>query len=139
MSAQLCQGFSGFLGFSPHFVLAKLATSSIIRVKHFGGLLSSTEEALALKGLMSQLDAVLITFVYRLGHSNLITCLTSFFWKKNPVRLQKKRKKVTFGVLRTKVVLKFSVILKKKKKKSASFKNILCKGDSINYRKLSLL
>ena len=29
----------------------------------------------------------------RLGHSNLITCLTSFFWKKNPVRLQKKEKK----------------------------------------------
>ena len=63
--------------------------------------------------------------------------------KKNPVRLQKKRKKkkkkVTFGVLRMKVVLKFSVRLQKKKKKSASFKNILCKGDSINYRKLSLL
>ena len=51
---------------------------------------------------------------------------------------KKKEKKVTFGVLRTKVVLKFSVRLKKKKK-SASFKNILCKGDSINYRKLSLL
>ena len=30
---------------------------------------------------------------FPLGHSNLITCLTSFFWKKNPVRLQKKRKK----------------------------------------------
>ena len=28
-----------------------------------------------------------------LGHSNLITCLTSFFEKKNPVRLQKKKKK----------------------------------------------
>ena len=28
---------------------------------------------------------------------------------------------------------------KKKEEKSASFKNILCKGDSINYRKLSLL
>ena len=51
-----------------------------------------------------------------LGHSNLITCLTSFFWKKNPVRLQKKEKKVTFGVLRTKVVLKFSVRLQKKNK-----------------------
>ena len=33
--------------------------------------------------------------------------------------------KVIFGVLRTKVVLKFSVRLQKKK--SASFKNILCK------------
>ena len=52
---------------------------------------------------------------------------------------KKKKKKVTFGVLRTKVVLKFSVRLQKKKKKSASFKNILCKVDSINYRKLSLL
>ena len=51
-----------------------------------------------------------------LGHSNLITCLTSFFWKKNPVRLKKKEKKGTFGVLRTKVVLKFSVRLQKKKK-----------------------
>ena len=66
----------------------------------------------------------------QLGHSNLITCLTT-------VRLQKKKKKkVTFGVLRTKGVLKF---LSDSKKKSASFKNILCKGDSINYRKLSLL
>ena len=37
-----------------------------------------------------------------------------------------------------KVVLKFSVRLQKIKKR-ASFKNILCKGDSINYRKLSLL
>ena len=34
-------------------------------------------------------DAVSFT----LGHSNLITCLTSFFWKTNPVRLQIKRKK----------------------------------------------
>ena len=33
------------------------------------------------------------THSFTLGHSNLITCLTSFFWKKNPVRLQKKRKK----------------------------------------------
>ena len=29
----------------------------------------------------------------RSGHSNIITCLTSFFWKKNPVRLQKKKEK----------------------------------------------
>ena len=66
---------------------------------------------------------LIITIVIHSGHSNLITCLTSFFWKKNPVRLQKKRKKVTFGVLWTKVVLKFSVRLKEKK--SASFKKIL--------------
>ena len=26
------------------------------------------------------------THSFPLGHSNLITCLTSFFWKKNPVR-----------------------------------------------------
>ena len=35
------------------------------------------------------------------------------FLEKNPVRLKKKRKKVTFAVLRTKVVLKFSVRLPK--------------------------
>ena len=56
----------------------------------------------------------------------------------NPVGLQKKEKKVDFGVLRTKVVWTFSVRLKKKKK-SSSFKNIHCKGDSINYRYLSVL
>ena len=60
-----------------------------------------------------------------------------FLEKKSCQTPKKKKKKVTFGVLRTKVVLKFSVRLQKKK--SASFKNILCKGDSINYRKLSLL
>ena len=37
------------------------------------------------------------------------------FRKKNPVRLKKKKKKVDFGVLRTKVVEKFSVRLQKKK------------------------
>ena len=35
---------------------------------------------------------------YGLGHSNLITCLTSFFWKKNPVRLQKKKRKKSNSV-----------------------------------------
>ena len=61
------------------------------------------------------------------------------FWKKKSCQTpKKKKKKVTFGVLRTKVVLKFSVRLPKKKE-SASFKNILCKGDSLNYSKLSLL
>ena len=48
-----------------------------------------------------------------LGHSNLITCLTSFFWKKILSDSKKKKKKVIFGVLRTKVVLKFSVRLQK--------------------------
>ena len=52
-----------------------------------------------------------------LGHSNLITCLMSFFWKKILSDSKKKKKKVTFGVLRTKVLLKFSVRLQKKKKK----------------------
>ena len=63
-----------------------------------------------------------------LGHSNLITCLTSFFGKKNPVRLQKKKKKVDFGVLRTKVMKIFLSDSKKKKKKSASFRNIYCEN-----------
>ena len=97
------------------------------------------------RSILNCQESVMLWSIYSLeyfsflGHSNLITCLTSFFWKKNPVRLKKKKKKkVAFGVLRTKVVLKFSVRLKKKKK-SASFKNILCKGDSINYMKLSLL
>ena len=63
-----------------------------------------------------------------------------FLEKKSCQTPKKKKKKVIFGVLRTKVDLKFSVRLqKKKKKKSASFKNILCKCDSINYRKLLLL
>ena len=60
-----------------------------------------------------------------------------FLEKKSCQTPKKKKKNVIFGVLRTKVVLKISVRLKKKK--SASFKNILCKCDSINYRKLSLL
>ena len=30
-----------------------------------------------------------VIFFYLLGHSNLITCLTSFLWTKNTVRLQK--------------------------------------------------
>ena len=50
-----------------------------------------------------------------------------FLEKKSCQTPKKKEKKVIFGVLRTKVVLKFSVRLQKKKKKSASFKNILCK------------
>ena len=62
-----------------------------------------------------------------------------FLEKRSCQTPKKKKKKVIFGVLRTKVVLKISVRLQKKKEKSASFKNILCKCDSINYRKLSLL
>ena len=120
MSAHM-PGFQWVFRFFTHFVLAKLATSSIIRVKHFGGLLSSTEEALALKGLMSQFDAVLITFVYRLGHSNLITCLTSFFWKKNPVRLQKKRKKSHLWCLTDKSGFEIFCQTPKKKKKKCKF------------------
>ena len=63
--------------------------------------------------------------------------LRAFFGKKILSDSKKKEKKVINSVLRTKVVLKFSVRLQKKKKKS--LKNILCKWDSINYRKLSLL
>ena len=63
------------------------------------------------------------------------------FLEKNPVKLQKKKKKkksplVPYG---RKWFWNFLSDSKKKKKKSASFKNILCKGDSVNYRKLSLL
>ena len=50
-----------------------------------------------------------------------------FLEKKSCQNPKKKKKKVIFGVLRTKVVLKFSVRLQKKIKKCASFKNILCK------------
>ena len=78
-----------------------------------------------------------LTLLYQVMVSNLITCLSSFIWNKNSVRLQKKRKKVDFGDLRTEVVKKFSVRLQKKKE--ASFKNIHCKGDSINYMNLSML
>ena len=62
-----------------------------------------------------------------------------FLEKKSCQTPKKKKKKVIVGVLRTKVVLNFLSDSKKKKKKRASFKNILCKCDSINYRKLSLL
>ena len=61
------------------------------------------------------------------------------FWKKNPVRLQKKRKKSHLWCLTDESVFEIFCQTPKKKKKSASFKNILCKCDSINYRKLSLL
>ena len=80
------------------------------------------------------------TVGHGLGHSNLITCLASFFWKKNPVRLQKKkRKKSHLWCLTDESGFEIFCQTPKKKKESASFKNILCKGDSINYRKLSLL
>ena len=63
-----------------------------------------------------------------LGHSNLITCLTSFFWKKRHL-----------WCLTDESGFEIFCQTPKKRKKSASFKNMLCKGDSINYRKLSLL
>ena len=44
------------------------------------------------------------------------------FWEKKSCQTpKKKKKKVIFGVLRTKVVLKFSVRLQKKKKKKGKF------------------
>ena len=60
------------------------------------------------------------TDINPLDHSNLITCLTSFFWKKNPVRLQKKKKKkrstlVSYG--RKWFLEIFSQTQKKKEKK----------------------
>ena len=33
-------------------------------------------------------------FFHQLGHSNLITCLMSFFWKRNSERLQKKKSRL---------------------------------------------
>ena len=73
-----------------------------------------------------------------LGHSNLITCLTSFL--ENPVRLQKKRKKSHLWCLTDESGFEnFLSDSKNRNEKSASFKNILCRCDSINYRKLSLL
>ena len=80
-----------------------------------------------------------VPFAIRLGHSNLITCLTSFFWKKNPVRLPKKRKKKSSLVSYGRKWFWNFLSDSNNKKKSASFKNVLCKCDSINYRKLSLL
>ena len=67
-------------------------------------------------GLLSRFDCIL-----SLGDSNLITCLMSFLGEKILSDSKKKEKKVTFGVLRTKVVLKFSVRLKKKRKKKCKF------------------
>ena len=49
---------------------------------------------LYLAGIMEKCNCIAVRmFKTILGHSNLITCLTSFFWKKNPVRLQKKKEK----------------------------------------------
>ena len=61
-----------------------------------------------------------------IGHSNLITCLTSFFWKKNPVRLQKKKEKSRLWCLTDESGLEIFCQTPKKKKKSARFKNIHC-------------
>ena len=63
---------------------------------------------------------IAVTFSTILGHSYLITCLTSFFGKKIlPDSKKKKKKKVDFGVLQTKEVEKFSVRLQKIKKVQA--------------------
>ena len=66
-----------------------------------------------------------LLFLYCLGDSNLIT-----------VRLKKKKKKSHIWCPTDDNFLSDS---KKNKNKRASFKNILCKGDSINYEKLSML
>ena len=57
------------------------------------------------------------TSLFMLGHSNLITCLTSFFWKKNPVRLQKKKEKSRIWCLTDESGLKIFCQTPKKKKK----------------------
>ena len=61
------------------------------------------------------------TFLCRLGHSNLITCLTSFFWKRNPVRLQKKRKKSHLWCLTDESGFEIFCQTQKKKKKKWKF------------------
>ena len=77
-------------------------------------------------------NAVASTCLKCLGHSNLITCPTSFFLEKQfcqtPKKIEKKLTLVSYGRKW------FKKILSDSKKKSASFKNIHCKGDSINYR-----
>ena len=68
---------------------------------------------------------------YLLGHTNLITCLTSFFGEKKICQTPKKKSTlVSYGQKWFRNFLS---------EKSASFKNIHCKGDSINYRNLSML
>ena len=59
-------------------------------------------------------------------------------WKKNPVRLQKKKREKSHLLCLTDES-DFEIFCQTQKKKSASFKNILCKCDAVNYRKLSLL
>ena len=112
--------FQSFPAFLLHFVLPKIANSSI--------------RVFTAKLPKSQLFAEpLFKYIRPLQFNYLSYKL--FLEKKSCQTPKKIEKKVTFGVLRTKVVLKFSVRLQKKK----AFKNILCKGDSINYRRLSLL
>ena len=59
------------------------------------------------------------------------------FLEKKSCQTPKKRKKVNIGVLRMDESGFKNFLSDSPKKKS--FKNIHCKGDSINYRKLSLL
>ena len=58
-----------------------------------------------------------IIFVSCYGYSNLNTCLTSFFWKKNPVRLQKKEKKSHLWCLTDKSGFEIFCQTPKKKRK----------------------
>ena len=74
---------SGFHSFLENFVKAKL-----IKPKGNNSFGSDVPQNTALLSRYHHMCKAACMF--RLGHSNLITCLTSFFWKKNPVRLQKK-------------------------------------------------
>ena len=122
-------GFHSYFGFLHHFVTAKLATSSI-RVNekifenhlntdcHVGsawiGLVEYSQMSTHVTGFQSHFS-FLHHFVRPLQFNYLSYEL--FLEKKSCQTPKKKKKKVIFGVLRTKVVLKFSVRLQKKKEK----------------------
>ena len=131
-----------------HMILYTLYSVSTAAVWFYCAILVSTFNKLRTIIWTSDLYASIVQHTYMIiCHSKPVRPLQFnyvsyelFLEKKSCQTPKKKKNKVIFGVLRTKVVLKFSVRLQKKKeKKSASFKNILCKCDSINYRKLSLL
>ena len=76
-----------------------------------------------------------LTFFSPLGHSNLNFVLQAFFGKKI-LSDSKKKKRSRLWRLTDDSGLE---IFCQTQKKSASFKNIHCKGDSINFRNLSML
>ena len=71
--------------------------------------------------LVSRIISLVRFYSCTLGHSNLITCLTSFFWEKNPVRLQKKEKKSHLWCLTDESGFEIFCQTPKKKKKKCKF------------------